>query len=160
MSLTTRRLAPVALAAMLTLSAAACAPPGGNGGGGGGGITSDVAASINQDRAAQGLPPLAWDPQLAAYAQSWAGHIAAAGALIHTDLQGLMNLPYMASWWTMRENLLYAPAGTGGADAENLWMASPPHQANILDPQVNYVGVGAVYDGSGRVWMVAEFGAR
>ncbi len=157
MSLTTRRLAPVALAAILTLSAAACAPTGGNGGGG---VTGDVVASVNQDRAAHGLAPLAWDQQLTAYAQSWAGRIAAAGDLVHTDLGGLMRLPYMASWWTMRENLLYAPAGTSGADAENLWMASSPHQANILDPDVNYIGVGAVYDGAGRVWMVAEFGAR
>jgi len=157
MSLTTRRLAPVALAAILTLSAAACAPPSGKGGGG---ITGDVVASINQNRAAHGLAPLAWDAQLAGYAQSWAGHIAGAGDLVHTDLGALMRLPYMASWWTIRENLLEAPPGTSGADAANIWMASPPHRANILDPEVNYIGVGAVYDGAGRVWMVAEFGAR
>ena len=155
-----RRFAPVALATILTLIAAACAPPGGNGGGGGGGVTGDVVSAINQDRAAHGLAPLAWDVQLADYAQSWAGRIAAAGDLIHTDLGSLMRLPYMASWWTIRENLLYGSAGMSGADAENLWMSSGPHQANILDPSVNYVGVGVAYDGAGRLWLVAEFGAR
>lgn len=156
MPLTTRRLALVALVAIFTLSAAACAPPGGNGGGG---VTGDVMASVNQDRAAQGLGPLAWDGQLADYAQTWANQIASSGNLVHTDLGGLLRQPSWSGWWSMRENLLMAPAGTSGAAAEDLWMASGGHRANMLDPSVNRIGVGAVY-ARGEVWLVAEFGAR
>jgi uncharacterized protein YkwD len=156
MHLTTRRLAPVALVVILTFAAAACAPPPAANGGG---VTGDAMAAVNQDRAAQGLAPLAWDTQLGDYAQSWANRIASSGNLVHTDLEGLLRLPYMSAWRSMRENLLMASAGTSGAAAEDLWMASAGHRENILATNVNQIGVGAVYSG-GRLWLVAEFGAR
>ena len=59
----------------------------------------------------------------------------------------------------MGENLLVGPAMSGGA-AEDLWMNSPGHRANILNPSFNHIGVAATQDSSGRWWYVAEFGAR
>jgi uncharacterized protein YkwD len=134
----------------LALAGAACAPPGGSGGG----VTGDVVNAINQDRAAAGLAPLAWDSQLASHAQSHAGEIASSGSLWHSNLSA-----WISGWQSLGENLLQAAGGTNGYQAEDMWMASGPHRANILGG-FNRVGVGMVTDGAGREWLVAEFGAR
>ena len=152
------RFAPLALAALLTFTVAACAPPASSGSGSG--IAGDTVVAMNQDRAASGLGGLAVDGQLTANAQSWANHLAATGALVHTDLGALLHQPNMSAWWTIGENLLESSGALSGAGAENLWMGSPEHRANILNPAFNHVGVAATRDGSGRLWMVAEFGAR
>jgi uncharacterized protein YkwD len=144
------------LAIGLAVAGTACAPPDGPAGA----ITGDVAAAVNQDRAAGGLAPLAWNGQLAANAQNWADHLAATGALAHTDLGALARLPSMAGWWSLGENLLLEPGSPTGAGAEATWMASGEHRANVLNPTWNSIGVGATRDSSGRVWLVAEFGAR
>jgi len=154
------RFAPVAVAAVLTLAATACAPPGRSNPGTGGGLSGDTVAAVNQDRAASGLGPLGDNAQLTAYAQSWADHLAATGALTHTDLSALIRRPDMSGWWGMGENLLESSAGLSGAAAEDLWMASPEHRASILSPTFTHIGVAAAWDGAGRLWLVAEFGAR
>lgn len=42
-----------------------------------------ILAAHNRERATLGIPPLRWDPQLAASARSWADRLAAAGAFEH-----------------------------------------------------------------------------
>lgn len=139
----------------LAVAGVACAPPGSPGSG----YTGDVVGAVNQDRAAAGLRPLTWDNQLGDYARSWANHLAATGSLVHTDLAALVRLPYMTAWWTMGENLLVGP-GMSGAAAEDAWMNSAGHRANILNPAFNSIGVASARDSSGRWWYVAELGAR
>jgi len=152
-----RIVVPVVVAALaLALVAAACAPPGSPGSG----ATGDMVQAINEDRAAAGLGPLAWDDQLYDLAQTHAQEIAASGTLWHSDLEGWRAAPWMAGWRALGENLLVASPGTNAFAAEDMWMGSPPHRANILDGNFNHVGVGVFVDGSGRVWMVALFGAR
>lgn len=147
--------APVVAVVALALAAAACAPPGSPGT-----ATGDVANAINQDRGAAGLGGLAWDDQLSGLAQSHANELAAAGALWHSDLGAWLGLPWMGAWRSLGENLLQAPPGTSSSSAEDMWMASPPHRANILNGGFNRVGVGVATDGAGQVWMVALFGTR
>ena len=139
----------------LALAAAACAPPGSPGT-----ATGDAANAINQDRGAAGLGGLAWDDQLSGLAQTHANELAAAGVLWHSDLGAWLGLPWMSAWRSLGENLLQAAPGTNSYSAEDMWMASPPHRANILNGGFNRVGVGAATDGAGRVWMVALFGTR
>src|SRR5262249_9750072 len=57
----------------LGLAAAARAPPGSPGSG----ATGDMVQAVNQDRAANGLGPVAWDGQLYGLAQAHANEIAA-----------------------------------------------------------------------------------
>jgi uncharacterized protein YkwD len=143
------------LVAALALAAAACAPPGGTGS-----YVGDVAAAVNRDRAAAGLPGLAWDGQIGPYAESWSQHIAATQQMVHTDLGALIRLPYMAGWRSLGENL-FMSTGTPSANAvEAAWMASSGHRANILNGGFNRIGVGTARDSSGRLWVVAEFGTR
>jgi uncharacterized protein YkwD len=45
--------------------------------------------------------------------------------------------------WVVGENLLWGSVGVGSAAAVKLWLSSPPHRRNILDPAWRDVGVGA-----------------
>jgi uncharacterized protein YkwD len=151
-----RIVAPLIAVVAVALAAAACAPPGSSGSG----PTGDMVQAMNQDRAASGLAPLNWDSGLADLAQRHANDIAGTQSLWHTDLGGLINAPFMAGWRSLGENLVMVPAGVDAWSAEDLWMGSPPHRANILNGGFNYVGVGVTTDGAGRMWMVALFGTR
>jgi uncharacterized protein YkwD len=151
-----RIVGPLVAVVALALTAAACAPPGGSGSS----APADAATAVNQDRAAAHLGGLAWDDQLSRLAQSHAQEIAASGTLWHSDLNAWMSAPWMVGWRSLGENLLVAPPGTNGFAAEDIWMGSPPHRANILNGAFNRIGVGVAVDGAGRVWMVAEFGTR
>jgi uncharacterized protein YkwD len=139
----------------LALLCAACFPPPSPGS-----VAGDTLNAMNQDRGASGLGGLAWDSTLAGMAQSHAQAIANSGSLWHSDLGWLISQPSMAGWYSLGENLLQAPAGTNGYSAEDVWMGSGPHRANILNGGFNRVGVGVVTDGAGREWVVAMFGAR
>ena len=141
----------------LAVAVSACAPSATSTGGG---FEDGVIAAMNQDRAAAGLGPLAWDGQLAPLAQNWSDQIAASGNLVHSNLGGLISAPYMAAWHGLAENLLVASGDLTPAGAESMWMNSPEHRANILNPSMDYVGIGTARDASGRLWVVAEFGAR
>ena len=140
----------------LACAGVACAPPSSPGGG----FTGNLANAVNQDRAAAGLAPLIRDAQLGPVAANWADHLAATGTLTHSDLHALIRLPYMSAWRALGENLLVGPGNLGSRSAESLWMSSTEHRAAILDPAYNRIGVGAARDPSGRLWIVAEFGAR
>jgi uncharacterized protein YkwD len=145
------------LALGIAVAGTACLPPSG----GGPPATPDgVVAAVNQDRAANGLSALAGDPQLTAMAQSWAEHMAATGALAHQDLGSIIGSPLMGSWRGLSENVFGGPPSASDATVENMWMGSALHQANILDPGMNHIGVGVAHDASGRTWVVADFGAR
>jgi hypothetical protein len=48
-------------------------------------LDSRLLAAHNRERAALGLPPLAWDPALAADAAGWAGRLARVGVLEHAE---------------------------------------------------------------------------
>jgi len=58
-----------------------------------------VLAAHNRARQSQGIPPLRWDPALAAGAERWAASLARRGAFEHSD--------------------------SGGAFGENLWAGTP-----------------------------------
>jgi len=49
-----------------------------------GSFEARLLAAHNQARAEVGVPPLVWDPKLAASAAEWAAYISATGALIHS----------------------------------------------------------------------------
>src|SRR4051794_5652739 len=131
----------------IAVATAACLPPASAPGG----ITGDVAAALTRDRNSAGLAGPGWNAQLGANAQNWANHLAATGALVHSDLGASMQ-----GWVSLGENLFEGPGGTSAAGVEATWMASSGHRANILSRSWNAVGIGAARDSSGRIWVVAE----
>jgi len=150
-----RLLAPLAAAIAIALTAAACAP-----GSPGSGATGDMVQAVNQDRGAARLGGLAWDSQLYALAQNHANEIAGSGSLWHSNLGAWLAAPWMVGWRSLGENLAQGLPGSNAWGIEDMWMASGPHRANILNGGFNRIGVGVKVDGAGRVWMVAVFGAR
>jgi hypothetical protein len=70
--------------------------------------------------------------------------------------------------WTAGENLAYGTPDMGAALTLKLWLASPPHRANLLDPNWRELGLSAVhatsapgvYRGLPATIVTADFGAR
>lgn len=111
---------------------------------------------VNQARQAEGLTPLAPDPELTEVARRHSADMFARGYFAHDTPEGLSPFDRMrdanVKFATAGENLALAPtipvAHTG-------LMNSPGHRANILRPQFGRVGIG-VMDGGMRGLMVSQ----
>ena len=121
--------------------------------------------TTNEARAESGLPPLARDEGLARAAQAHAEENAARGVLDHGSPDPTRDTPLEriglagVALVEVGENLALEPR----SDVVNLvvqgWMGSPPHRANLLDPDFTHVGFGAA-SGAGGVYVVQLFGTR
>ncbi len=146
----------VAAALALAFAATACFPPDA-------GSPADhngIIDMINANRAANGLPGLAGNPQLDYLAQNWAQQMAAADQLGHQNLAAVISSPYMAGWQRLTENVFEGAGSSTNAFVVGAWMGSSGHRANILDPGVNSVGVGVAHDRAGNTFGAADFGLR
>jgi uncharacterized protein YkwD len=98
--------------------------------------------AVNRERASLGLRQLQWDTALANAARLHTTLLADHDALSHrfdgeADLQTRLRMAG-ASFRLVAENVAEAP------DVSTLhiaWMNSAPHRANILDPQVDSIGI-------------------
>jgi uncharacterized protein YkwD len=98
--------------------------------------------AVNRERTAKGLRQLQWDNALANAARLHTTLLATHDALSHrfdgeADLQTRLRMAG-ASFSLVAENVAEAP------DVSTLhiaWMNSAPHRANILDPQVDSIGI-------------------
>ena len=105
---------------------------------------------LNNERRAVGLPALIVDTRLVPIAVNWSGHMASTNTLAHNpDLAA--QAP--ADWTRLSENVGY---GSSVDSVHDAFMKSATHRADILDPNVNTVGVGVAYSG-GRVWVTENF---
>lgn len=111
---------------------------------------------VNAERVANGLQPLAPDPELTEVARRHSADMFARGYFAHDTPEGLSPFDRMKEanvrFLTAGENLALAPtlsvAHTG-------LMNSPGHRANILRPQFGRVGIG-IMDGGMRGLMVSQ----
>jgi uncharacterized protein YkwD len=115
--------------------------------------------SANRERVAQGLAPLHWNANLAAAAHAHALLMAQRNTLSH-QFSGEAPLQDRARsagarFTEVAENVAEGPS------AEMIhasWMHSPPHRANLLDPELTDIGIaiaaGAPGPGSGRAPML------
>jgi Cysteine-rich secretory protein family len=115
--------------------------------------------AVNHERLAMGLRELQWDTALASAARLHTALLADHDALSHrfdgeADLQTRLRLAG-ASFSLVAENVALAP------DVPSLhiaWMNSAPHRANILDPQVNSVGI-AIERRGNQLYATQDFSA-
>jgi hypothetical protein len=112
--------------------------------------SSSLAAMINSARAAHGLPSLAVSGDLAAAARAQAGRMAASHTLAHTPNLG----GAVCCWSTVGENVGEGPSASA---IESAFMGSTAHRANILSSAYTQVGVGAVVDSAGVMWVSEIF---
>jgi uncharacterized protein YkwD len=114
----------------------------------------------NQNRAAQGVPPLAWDPALARAARVHDRRMMhEPGELMH-QYPGEPDLTTRASqagahFSTISENL--AAGGPDAAAIEQKWMSTKVHRDNTLDPRLNIIGI-AVIEENGVLYAVEDLG--
>jgi uncharacterized protein YkwD len=117
---------------------------------------------INDDRAAAGLDPVAWDETAALAAQAHAIDMARHGYLSHWDREGhdpFYRYSQMGGLDTAQENVyLFWQRYDDGSpvpvddwsrvvrDAQVQLMASPGHRDNILAPSHTHVGIGIAYN--------------
>jgi uncharacterized protein YkwD len=113
--------------------------------------------SVNHERRAQGLPALRWNEALADAAQRHAQEMARQDSVSHT-LPGEPSLASRAtkagarfSW--ISENIVQS---TSAAGAHEQFMKSPNHRANILDVDMDSVGIG-IAERHGQVFVVEDF---
>jgi uncharacterized protein YkwD len=152
-----RKVALLAVAAVIALGATACFPD--TGAPPTDATKLSVLDAMNWDRGANGVGGLTWSPKLSVLAGVWAGHLAATnGGLVHQDLASLLGNGDFAEYHTMGENLLVGPGNMSAAQMESMWMNSPGHRANILSGAFNIVGVGRAWSLDGRIWVVVDFG--
>jgi uncharacterized protein YkwD len=115
---------------------------------------------INQERTKRGISSLQVDPRLSQAARKHTGMMVQHHALSHQfdDEPPMMarfnneNLPFDK----VAENISFAPNVAAGHES---MMHSPDHRANILNPDYNVVGVGAVQCGAG-LWVTQDFAHR
>ena len=107
---------------------------------------------VNQERAKVGLAGLRANSCADGYAERWAPVIQSNGVLSHQELGPILNACHAM---TVGENVAY---GNMTADEMmTMWMNSPGHKANILNPAFTGIGVAAVTDSSGRWYGVQDF---
>jgi len=130
-----------------------------------------VVCDINVLRGRQGLRPLRWDGRLWSAAQGMAadmadrhyfGHVTEDGRTLADRILPTGYLPSSPTWM-LAENLGWGTRSLSSPLAIVLgWMDSPPHRENVLDPQLEDIGVGMAEGGpqGGGMVYVADFGTR
>jgi len=105
---------------------------------------------INRLRAGRGLAALRVRPNLTGKARQWATTMAAAGTIWHSRISNGITL----QWQKLGENV-----GMGASERHlhAAFVASGHHLENLLDPTFRYIGVGVVFDSTGKMFVSEVF---
>jgi uncharacterized protein YkwD len=120
-------------------------------------VEQELFVSVNRARQTQGLPALRWNDALAAAARGHAGLMAQRGSAAH----GFAGEPSLASRVTqagarfvwLSENVAQGPAAE---TIQSEFLKSPNHRANLLDSDMDSIGVGVV-ERRGQLFAVEDF---
>jgi hypothetical protein len=117
-----------------------------------------LAALANHARAQSGLPPLKWDSALAEAALKHTRRMVTEGGAIQHQYAGELQLSERAGlsgahFDLIEENIAIGPTPEQIHDA---WMHSEGHRENMLNPQVNRIGI-AVIAKRGVLYATTDF---
>ena len=127
-------------------------------------VAQQVAVQLNQQRAANGLGPLALSPTLTASAEWKSLHMAFYDYFDHSDPAP----PKARTAGQRMTDCGYANPGVGEniaagfntpSSVMDAWMNSPGHRANILGASFTVMGIGAGINASGTYYWTVDFGA-
>ncbi len=121
------------------------------------GAAEQLLAMANQSRAQAGAPPLVWDAALAAAARKHCQRMVAEGQIAHRyggepDVSERASLAG-AHFGLIEENIA---VGSYPAQIHDGWMNSPGHRRNLLNPEVDRVGI-ALIASRGNLYAVADY---
>ena len=145
----------VLVAALVFLSTATFFLPYGWGQQRGSSVGRELLEVVNHERREQGLPALKWNDALAAAARKHAEQMAQQRTLSH-QLPGEPSLPARVGKEGVRHSWLSEniAEGTSTDDIHDQFMKSPNHRSNILDSDMDTVGIGVAE--SGGKWFAVE----
>jgi len=139
-------------------------------------LDRQLLVQVNALRTRHGLRPLRLSPALAAAAVDHSLQMAEQGFFSHSSADGTafwkrIQRLYPAKGfrhWTVGENLGWESPDLSAAGALRMWMASPPHRANLLNRAWREIGVSVVaspvapgvYRGQTVMIATVDFGAR
>lgn len=113
-----------------------------------------LARLLNEERARHGLAPFQLHGDAASIAAAHSLDMARTRTLRHNDAYFSDATRSRLGADRLAENVAMNP---DVADAHRRLMASPGHRANILDPALTHVGVGAADDGDGTYYFTEAF---
>jgi uncharacterized protein YkwD len=118
---------------------------------------------VNEERAANGLAPLTNAPDVAAVAEDWSAAMAVNGELEHNPSFA----DEICCWSVVTENVAWSephrvwlpgdPVERVTRELHDGLLSSPGHRANLLDAQVDQIGIGVHVDPAGNVWVTQNF---
>jgi uncharacterized protein YkwD len=139
-------------------------------------LSAQVAAAVNRVRLAHGRQPLTPAPGLTEAALQHSIEMGSDGYFAHDSYDGTAFWKRLQSFYPARasgcgsvgENLVYASPEMSADQAVQLWLNSPEHRRNLLDPHwrqmgvaaVQVTGAGGVYGGQTVTVITNDFGAR
>jgi len=139
-------------------------------------LESGVLQDLNAIRTQHGLVPVRLSASLTASATQHSREMAADGYFEHASADGTVFWKRIQRWygsngygfWSVGENLLWSSPDVSADGALQLWMHSPEHRANILNPRWREIGVSAVhvasapgtYQGLPVTIITTDFGFR
>ena len=126
----------------------------------GNGASSLAVGDVGRARGSNGLPRMAADARLERAAVEQARLMAASGQMKHTAVRGLDFETRMAAngiGAPAAENLAHGRFDVAGV--VDIWMNSPPHRRNMLDPRFESFGLGYAPGKDGRRFWAMVLGA-
>lgn len=135
-----------------------------------------VLVDINALRAQHHLQPLRLSPALTEAACAHSEEMETDGYFAHDSFDGtafwkrVRRFYPSTGWeyWSVGENLLWSSPGVDARGALAMWLASPEHKRNMLDPSWREIGISAVheldapgiYRGLAVTIVTTDFGVR
>lgn len=115
------------------------------------GLDRSLLVQINVVRQAHRLAPLKLSQQLTVAAVEHTTEMGEAGYFAHESLDHTapatrIERSYPSAgrrFWSVGENLLFVAPDVSAAEAITMWMNSPEHKANLLDPSWREIGISA-----------------
>lgn len=139
-------------------------------------LNHQVLAALNSFRVAHGLAPLRESASLDRSARLHSLEMGRVGYFAHPSANGTAFWRRIErfypdanySYWSVGENLLWAPTSVSAGHAMRMWIGSPPHLANLLGSRWRQIGISAVsvvhapgvYGGRDIVIITTDFGVR
>jgi uncharacterized protein YkwD len=109
----------------------------------------------NNLRSSLGLGKFTVNNTLSQIAQGQAAYNAKIGTISHADASGGQCWDRATAagydWTTIGENLAFS---TNPQHVYNLWVNSPGHYHNMVNPAFTEIGIGKVVSGGGEFWCV------
>ncbi|MDE1170382.1 MAG: CAP domain-containing protein [Verrucomicrobium sp.] len=116
---------------------------------------ADALKQINAFRQEQGKGAVKLDPTLNGTALDWAKHLTGVGQMVHRDRSSLRALLHENAWTSINENLFQSRPASAASTVVTAWKNSPVHRANLLQDNIDRIGLGTAVSGEG--WFYAVF---